>query len=63
MAIDMNKELYVFDQNKNQWYYWNQKFEVCVTPKLTKNYAGIGTRKINNNGIQAIRNVYNKTIY
>jgi len=61
MAIDSDKELYVFDQNKEQWYYWNNGFVVCTTPKLTKNYAGIGSRDINESGINAIRNVYIKT--
>ena len=61
MAIDNDKELYVFDQSKKQWYYWDKKFVVCVTPKLTKEYAGIGSRKITDGGIQAIRNVYKKT--
>ena len=61
MAIIEDKELYVFDQNKNQWYFWNNKFEPCVTPKLTKNFAGIGTRELNKNGVDAIRNLYKKT--
>jgi hypothetical protein len=56
-----DKELYVFDQDKEQWYFWNGKFEVCVTPRLTKDFAGIGTRKINESGILAIRNVYKRT--
>ena len=61
MAIDNNKQVYVFDQNKNNWYYWNGKFEYCNTPVLVENYAGIGTRDINENGIKAIINVYKKT--
>jgi hypothetical protein len=62
MSILEDKPLYVFDQNKEQWYFWNvDKFEVCVTPKLTKNFAGIGTRKINDSGIVAIRKLYEKT--
>lgn len=62
MTIIENKPLYVFDQEKEQWYFWNdKKFEVCVTPKLTENFAGIGTREINDAGINAIRNVYKKT--
>jgi hypothetical protein len=53
---------YVFDQEKEQWYFWNNnKFEVCVTPRLSLNFAGIGTRKINDAGIKAIRNVYIRT--
>ena len=62
MAIDNNKQVYVFDQNKNNWYYWNGKFEICNTPVLTEKYAGIGTRNIKVNGIDAIRNVYKKTL-
>jgi len=63
MAIDEEKDVYVFDQNKNKWYFYNQtKFEYCNTPILTKKYAGIGTRKISEEGINAIRLVYKKTI-
>lgn len=61
MAIDEDKDVYVFDQEKEQWYYWNNVFVACTTPRLTKNYAGIGTRKINDAGILAIRNVYKRT--
>ena len=31
------------------------------TPTLTHNFAGIGTRNINQNGIKAIRDVYENT--
>lgn len=63
MAIDSGKPVYIFDQEKEKWYFWNDtKFEVCVTPKLTENFAGIGTREINESGINAIRNVYKKTL-
>lgn len=64
MAINHNKPVYVFDQNKNQWYTWNKEqnnFIETDTPTLTKNFAGIGTREINENGKQAIRDVYEKT--
>lgn len=62
MAIDIEKPLYVYEQYKKQWYFWNENsFEVCVTPVLVKDFAGIGTREINDDGIQAIRNVYIKT--
>ena len=69
MAIDHNKFVYVFDQNKIQWFlnkYENDKFEKFYPyyeiPILTKNFAGIGTRKINENGIKAITNVYKYTL-
>lgn len=64
MAINHNKPVYVFDQNKNQWYTWNKEqnnFIETDTPTLTKNFAGIGTREINENGKQAIRDVYERT--
>ena len=61
MAIDNNKEVYIFEQNENKWFYFYKaldglnKFIPCTNiPKLTLNFAGIGTRKINDNGIQAI---------
>lgn len=68
-AVDMaineyHKPVNVFDQNKNQWFKWNydtNSFERIDTPILTKNFAGIGTREINNNGKQAIKEVYQKT--
>ena len=63
MAIAENKPVYVFDQNKNKWFTWsNNKFVEVDTPVLTKNFAGIGTRNINEAGKQAIKEVYEKTI-
>lgn len=65
MAIDSKKPVYVFDQEKNQWYNWSdtsKKFEETKTPILTPNFAGIGTRNINNNGLKAISDVYQSTI-
>jgi len=65
MGIDIKKDVYLFDQTIDQWFYWDyseEKFLTCVTPILTKNYAGIGTRKLNDTGKKAIRNVYLKTL-
>jgi len=63
MAIQENKPVYVFDQNKNQWFTWDgSDFIQIETPTLTKNFAGIGTRQINEQGKQAIKDVYQKTI-
>ena len=61
MAIDNNKPVYVYCQLKKKWFFWNNGFEVCVTPKLSKHFAGIGSRKITEDGIQAIKNLYLKT--
>ncbi len=63
MAIAENKPVYVFDQKINKWFTWNNnKFIESAIPRLTKNFAGIGTREINESGKQAIRNVYEASI-
>ena len=69
MAIDSNKPVFVYEQNKNSWYTWIDSlpgtpgfFSPCSTPSLTQNFAGIGTREITQDGIQAIRDVYEKTL-
>ena len=62
MAIQANKSVYVFDQNKKQWFTWNGKdFVVTEIPILTASFAGIGTRNINKAGKKAIEDVYKKT--
>src|SRR5574337_2132185 len=51
MGIDNSKKVYVFDQNQKQWFQWNGKdFERTSVPLLTSNFAGIGTREINEAG-------------
>lgn len=63
MAIDNETPVFVFDHNSSKWYTWNNdRFIVTETPTLTKNFAGIGSRKIQESGKQAIRDVYKKTI-
>jgi hypothetical protein len=62
MAINEGKPVYVFDQVRKQWVkningVWSQS----EVPVLTPNFAGIGTREINEAGKQAIRDVYEKT--
>jgi hypothetical protein len=62
MAIQAGKPVYVFDQIRNQWYKnINGQWSKSEVPVLTKNFAGIGTREINEAGKQAIRNVYANT--
>lgn len=64
MAIDAKKPVSVFDLNSNTWYsynFQNSVFEPSQTPTLTKNFAGIGTRKLTTEGINAIEAVYQKT--
>ena len=62
MAINENKPVYVFDQTSKLWFTFDgDKFVTCGVPKLTKNFAGIGTRELNEDGIQAIKDVYTKS--
>lgn len=65
MAIDADKPVYLFDQRMRQWNkydYQDKKFKSCDSPVLTKNYAGIGTRQINDFGIKAITQLYDDTL-
>ncbi len=66
MCIDEGKELIVFDQIKKSWFRWsyisNSFILLKETPKITsENFAGIGTREINEYGIQAIEDLFKKT--
>jgi len=62
MGIDNNKNIFVFDQPTDSWYkyiYELSKFEkLYVIPKLTTNFAGIGTRELTHRGKEAIKEIY-----
>ena len=65
MAIQKGKPVYVFDMSRNSWYMWNYAFRnFCALkepPTLIKDFAGIGSRLLTPQGIQAIEDVYIKT--
>lgn len=66
MAINNEKEVYVYEQNKKSWFRWSYNalrfVQLKDTPKITEeNFAGIGTREINSDGVQAIEDLLNKT--
>jgi len=66
MSIQNKKDIYVYDQIKLKWFRWSYLsmsfIELEETPKIkTQNFAGIGTRQINEAGINAIREVYETT--
>jgi len=65
MAINHQRPVYVFDQIRDKWFRWSYSslcYMECRCPKIThQNFAGIGTREIKPNGIQAIRDVFDKT--
>jgi hypothetical protein len=64
-AINNEKIVYVFDQIQNKWFRWSYsslKYVECQCPKIEyQNFAGIGTREIKPNGIDAIRDVFEAT--
>lgn len=65
MGINKNKKVFVFEQNENLWYKYDYDKKIFVpmydkTPILTEDFAGIGTREINDNGIEAIKNILAK---
>ena len=63
MAIQAGKPVYVFDQVRDQWYKnIDGEWSKSEVPVLTKNFAGIGTREINEAGKQAIKDVYENTL-
>lgn len=62
MAIDKGVPVFVFCQESKLWFKWNNgKWEETSVPKLTENFAGIGTREITEDGIKAIVDVYIET--
>lgn len=61
MGINLGKPVFVFDQLKNSWFTWDgSKFVQTDAPILTKKFAGIGTREINDAGRQAIKSIFSK---
>lgn len=64
MAIDEKKPVFVFNQYDNTWLHWDYSigaWRECETPILTRNFAGIGTRDLQADGLKAIINCYTKT--
>lgn len=51
-----NKPLYVFDQVKDGWFFWNKEnWENCAEPTIThRHFTGTGTRFLEENGRKAI---------
>lgn len=65
MAVDNKKPIFVFDQKTNKWHKFNYEtnaFDVIdYVPKLTENFAGVGTRELSDDGKKAIQMVYENT--
>lgn len=65
MALLAKKPIYFYEQNYKVWTVFNyekNEFDVCkYTPKLTKNFAGIGSRVLTDAGKEAIHNLFTTT--
>jgi len=67
MGINNEREVFVFEQVSDKWFRWSystlQFVEIKDTPVITNNdFAGIGTRELEPNGLKAIRDVYEKSL-
>jgi hypothetical protein len=66
MAINYNKPIFVFDQIKDSWFRWSYSsmsfIKMSIVPKIEcQDFAGIGTRELQENGLNQIRKVYELT--
>jgi hypothetical protein len=65
MGIINGREIFVFDQSKCKWFKWSynqERFVECNKPKITNpNFAGIGTREINEIGKQEIKDLFERS--
>ncbi len=66
MGINNEREIFVFDQIRDKWFRWSYStlcyMEMSEVPTISfQNFAGIGTRELQPNGLKAIRDVYEKT--
>jgi hypothetical protein len=65
MGIDNKKGVYLFDQDERRWKCYSHstdRFVNIFVPFLTDDFAGIGTRNITDDGLQAILDVYEQTL-
>lgn len=65
MGINIGKEIFVFDQNVLKWFLWDyskSKFTETIDPIIEHpSFAGIGTRKLNMFGMQAIDELFQRS--
>ena len=65
-AITMGKPVFVFDQRQGYWFKWvnaanGSSFVRTEVPKLTKRFAAIGTRQLEEQGKAGILSLFNNT--
>jgi hypothetical protein len=58
-----NKPLFVFDQDRDQWYCWTgEAWEEVSEPTITHpQFTGTGTRFLKENGLQAINDLFERS--
>lgn len=62
LAKLFNKPLYVYDQDEEQWFKWTGDSWKKATPKIRdKNFAGTGTRFLNDAGKKAISELFDRS--
>ena len=64
MAISHCREVYVFDQYKECWFRWSYSSESFVRspePVINQPFAGIGTRELNEAGLAAISELFDRS--
>lgn len=63
-GIIQKKPIYVFDQKTESWYKWDynlNSFQKINTPILTPNFTSVESKNLTESGINAIKNVFEKT--
>jgi hypothetical protein len=58
-----NKRLFVFDQNRNQWFRWTgQAWETESEPRISHiHFTGTGTRLLQDSGLKAINDLFDRS--
>ena len=63
MAVNNKKQIYVFDQKTDLWFEYDysigfKTMDINIIPKLTERFAGIGSREMTDNGMLAIKKLF-----
>jgi hypothetical protein len=66
MGINHKRPIHVFEQNKKKWYRWSYITDTFIEendPVISKeNFAGVGTREINEFGCKAIKDLIERSV-